>query len=1050
MRVFLKQLLLRENVYWAWQKVRNAYRFDRTWYDELELAEFEATLDEQVTFILNAFRKDHYRLSPARPVPFPKKPDAEGNKPTRQMFWFRVRDQVAWMALLNVIGPALDSLMPVWSYGDRLYRSVWIDSETDLLKVGPYRHTNRLTYRAFKHSWPRYRRHIFLTIRAMAKSHRRDPLEEPDREFLTREQNLRAHLRVPYLAQTYWPAGNEEAYWAGLDLEKFFPSTPSNLIERQILTGLCQADRDYDGQLDQLISGMLKFEVDCEGWTAKQRRDHFDLTGERRQPYRQLPTGLLVSGFLSNVAMLGVDADVDEALRTHEPGDHHVAQFRYIDDHVVLSDDPDSLLDWIQQYQGILKEHNPAWQVNHDKTEPGELGKYFRSGAKQKGKRPASAKRRDEMCHEAVVAMRLNPGLPAPLLTQTVAKISTLAAARFELLDGRSQREVLDNLKLLMLADFGPQEAREDTRVSFAVAGLVRHFPEMSREGLSEEARLLECERVFLLLKEAVRKYPTKLSLPQRAIRFTRYTGSHGLKSLLEVATDRGGLNELTVTYCRAVFAQCLATEMLLALRVLRDEEAADEDRETSASFLRDATSVGRSLSVCDECKWYEKRAWAMYQGALAAAQVCFDELQKEALQPPDSGDLASRLVPYKRFWSNDGPSEAWWNSRTGQSLGTWAWWVEGALMPGASNQPSFIWRVAAPLVTAEDAVGLRYLARYPTRLDDAMIIMLLGPEESPAPRNPGWLLEILATRKGRDWQRLLEDVLPALEGECLAGGMAPQDLAQSLRPVRNRLRLTEWVQWQQSYLAKAKTEREFLERASDPRFSEWSAVKIAERIVSSLADVDPRKRTPIHPLNYLIPKQWSKGRPPIPWEDWRPMLEEGAATQVSGQVWDPRYMGLESPQMALLAPDWPWIQGIGLLLLGLLRREFSWPGLWNRNDQRLAYAYLTRSLVETLPCSSMTMAAVEGCLLPRSSETVLLADPIKETQIDADTVADPPVFPDLRSLSEFLSASLKVLEEHQLTGHGRRPCQLVPMSIRQLTRPAWSTHQPVPRGDES
>lgn len=455
MRVLLAQLLLRENVYWAWQKVRHAYSFDRTWYDELELAEFEATVDDQVTFILEAFREGHYRLSPAKPVPFPKKPDAEGNKPTRQMFWFRVRDQVAWMALLNVIGPSLDSLMPVWSYGDRLYRSVWIDPKTDLLRVGPYRHTNRLAYRAFKHSWPRYRRHIFLTIRAMSRSHRKDPLEERDREFLTRERKLKEHLRVPYLAQVYWPAKNEKAYWAGIDLEKFFPSTPSDLVRRQILSGLRRADSGYDGQLDQLVSGMLKVEVDCEGWTAKQRRDHFDLAAERRQPFGQLPTGLLVSGFLSNVAMLGVDADVDEALRTHKPGPHHLAQFRYIDDHVVLADDPDRLLNWIQQYQGILKEHNPAWRINHDKTEPGELGEHFRSRVRQKGKRLPSARKKEAIRRKAVEAMTLNPGLPAPLLTQTVAKISTLAAAQFELLDGRSQRELLDNLKLLMLADSG-------------------------------------------------------------------------------------------------------------------------------------------------------------------------------------------------------------------------------------------------------------------------------------------------------------------------------------------------------------------------------------------------------------------------------------------------------------------------------------------------------------------------------------------------------------------------------------------------------------------
>jgi hypothetical protein len=146
------QLFLPDNVIWAWQKVQRAYSYDRTWFNALELAQFEMTLHEQIDSIIEDFRSGTYRVGPAKPIPFPKKKEEDGTRPTRQMFWFSVRDQVAWMALINVIGQDLDALMPPWSYGDRLYRTTWFDQFSDHLHIGPYRNSRRHFYRAFKNS----------------------------------------------------------------------------------------------------------------------------------------------------------------------------------------------------------------------------------------------------------------------------------------------------------------------------------------------------------------------------------------------------------------------------------------------------------------------------------------------------------------------------------------------------------------------------------------------------------------------------------------------------------------------------------------------------------------------------------------------------------------------------------------------------------------------------------------------------------------------------------------------------------------------------------
>lgn len=106
----LREKLLRfENFFWAWEKAKASYSFDRTWYDEVELARFEADLKRNLTQIRAAFEAGRYQLAAARPIAFPKRGDPPDVSPTtRQMFWFSVRDQVAWIALVNVIGPVID------------------------------------------------------------------------------------------------------------------------------------------------------------------------------------------------------------------------------------------------------------------------------------------------------------------------------------------------------------------------------------------------------------------------------------------------------------------------------------------------------------------------------------------------------------------------------------------------------------------------------------------------------------------------------------------------------------------------------------------------------------------------------------------------------------------------------------------------------------------------------------------------------------------------------------------------------------------------------
>jgi len=160
-----------ENLYWAWEKTKYSYKLGEGLYDEIELAEFEANLVDQFESIRKGLKAGSFETSPIRPVAFPKAPDDNGPR-NRQSFWIAPRDQVTWLAVLNIIGPYLDYVMPFWSYGNRLYVSVFYEPNVNIekmeLKFGWYRHTSKYTYRKWNQSWPMYRRHIAITARIMA------------------------------------------------------------------------------------------------------------------------------------------------------------------------------------------------------------------------------------------------------------------------------------------------------------------------------------------------------------------------------------------------------------------------------------------------------------------------------------------------------------------------------------------------------------------------------------------------------------------------------------------------------------------------------------------------------------------------------------------------------------------------------------------------------------------------------------------------------------------------------------------------------------------
>ena len=360
-----ERLLLPENLIYAWRKAKRLYRMTDGYIDAGEIAEFELDLERRLKKIKQCFEKGRYRLRKLRPLPRPKKLEVE-NPIDRQYFHVTVDDQVAWIAIANAMGPELDQLMPPWSYGNRLYRPAWYEEDEQQkskLEIGPYRHQRGHLYRKFQHSWPLFRRHVALTAKAMVKG---TPPAYDDMEYADQLATASANKdKLPYLQVAFWESSADmltdgALYHASIDLKQFFPSIRSNAV----LQGLGMADHTIEESSPMLtiLKDMLRFRLDKTEMTPD-TLEHVEpqFGGEK---VNGIPTGLFVSGFLANVAMLPIDKEVNELIEEQRA----LAHFRFVDDHTILAYDFNKLCDWIDEYRRLLDKHNIGAEVNTQKA----------------------------------------------------------------------------------------------------------------------------------------------------------------------------------------------------------------------------------------------------------------------------------------------------------------------------------------------------------------------------------------------------------------------------------------------------------------------------------------------------------------------------------------------------------------------------------------------------------------------------------------------------------------------------------------------------------
>jgi hypothetical protein len=557
------QLIQPHNLYWAFRKAEALYEQSDAVSDRMELARFQLFLEDELNSIRTDFQENRYRLAAMRLLPIPKKAK-DGNERMRQAFQFTVRDQVAWIAVVNVLGPELDRKMPAWSYGNRLYRVLLRRGTSPRFR---YSRSSPHLYREFKNSWPLYRSHIAASARnALNEINGRS-----DRK--NREQN---DEQLPTSAKpAFWNTKTRNNFYAvSLDLERFYPSVKLGIITKN----LAKYSKAYatDDRIVALIDHLLRFKVD-QSELSDLLRDSSDPPC-RRGPFSGIPTGLWTAGFLSNVAMLDLDVRIESKTLQE-----NVAHFRFVDDYTILAQSFNKVEGWTKWYRDTLEDELNI-KINLDKTVPPELGAYLLTKTKT-----------THLYSDAETASEVKS--PTQLATRTLTQISILDQDDFDLLSHDTQSERLEQLRLLLLQDVEEAEIRSDTRMSFAATRLANLAPRLASSEVGQlksaslarriaslrydaeaggknkkelkgsinrlqgrlqaallkeqDGRLSAAGRIFNDLRVAFVRQPDKLKLLTGTIKFCRLSGYHGVRRILNPLMSQQTAQEKVLGLCR-------------------------------------------------------------------------------------------------------------------------------------------------------------------------------------------------------------------------------------------------------------------------------------------------------------------------------------------------------------------------------------------------------------------------------------------------------------------------------------------------------------------
>ena len=353
----------------AWTRVEHWYRGSDL-VPQPELATWKLYPESEIRRLSQDILDSEWKPSLWLQVPYPKKGSC-----LRHYTLPSVRDQVAFMAHMVLLGPLLDAKTPNFVFGNRWYRPVRWDRHQKAWVNRPYPFYSRNVYLPYSRSHGLYRRVANWTVRRMTGAgfeHRNysGVVQHPD-------DHERGSLPL-WVNSDWWDTSSSKAvvYWCTLDLRLAFPSVGLDELEI-ILRDLLKDSTDHiDNSLrayPQIVSNEITdpnicLEVAGHLLTALQlveidsgqiREDAWRPRHALLSPDNKgLPTGLAISGLLLNAVLYSADRHIFKYLSSQD-GECQGAFLRFADDMTLLSRSTSGLFDLIEEvWKGISGDSN--------------------------------------------------------------------------------------------------------------------------------------------------------------------------------------------------------------------------------------------------------------------------------------------------------------------------------------------------------------------------------------------------------------------------------------------------------------------------------------------------------------------------------------------------------------------------------------------------------------------------------------------------------------------------------------------------------------------
>ncbi|MCG8548913.1 MAG: hypothetical protein MI799_00765, partial [Desulfobacterales bacterium] len=760
-----------QNLYWAWSKYQRYTQSVHTWIDDYRLSCFEANLQEELDTIARKFKELTYQTEPVRPLPLPS--HAGGNSDQAGIIYdISVRDQVAWIAFLNVIGPALDCQMPPWSYGGRLHRSTWEEEKngTVVTRIGGYKHAGGRIYQSSQSAWSLYQRHIFLTARAMAGLLIPDDLEAPERQVLERERYIAGSLRLPYLQDDYWPTGTDSnVYMAQISFETC--SSQGSLAA--VADNFSAYLTEFQPRIHQLASQLLQFRLERQYWKANPPEG--DGSGTENGALTTIPAGLAVSDFLKNVALMAVEQTITKRLIASRPvpasdiRGKRIAHFRFGADHCFLSRDFSSLVNWTKEYQVLLDDHGCGTTLDWKFIAPKSLSGY--RTCPQHTIQSEILNRAPK--HQAAQDARLDNTNPLPMITRALRVLTNIKDLNFDLLEQREKTLYIDEMENLLLGrESGPAGSddikidRVARKLAWSVpqevlgnqanlclierrlfenkkheASLCKHLQGLRPKteeaaathkrilALQQEIKRLKKEhqqrsaanthkqrkrqmRIFLILLNALRKHREKLNLWVYLLEYCRFSGHTDLTLIHNELEQLSRRDPAGAGYIRALVCRLMANQAVKCAVNMSRKDHLIYRRQAAYSYLQTLLRQPVTLPENEEPTWYEQNSLNLMQCGFGSALLYLQGAENELITDRDLRLMHRFAAGCQAIDWSLLPEK--WAENTSVPLSTWAWWAETRLNAPMGTDPGPIWNAAAPKLKIDEPCTSPLLFLYP------------------------------------------------------------------------------------------------------------------------------------------------------------------------------------------------------------------------------------------------------------------------------------------------------------------------------------------------